>query len=124
MAKPGKIGIARLSDAFGYSQQGLKATWQHEAAFRQELCLALALTPCAFILAATLTQTALLLATLYGIVVAELVNSAIESVVDRISDEHHELAGRAKDQGSALVLISIAIMCITWLLIAIERCSQ
>ncbi len=121
MAKPGKTGIARLIDAFGYSQQGFKATWQHEAAFRQETYAVCGLTPCAFFLGSTLSQIALLLATLYGVIIAELINSAIESVVDRISDEHHELAGRAKDQGSALVLVAIAITTVVWLLVAIER---
>jgi len=121
MAKPGKTGITRLIDAWGYSQQGLKATWRHEAAFRQETYAIGILTPCAFWLGSTFTQVALLLTPLYGIIIAELINSAIESVVDRIGDEHHELAGRAKDQGSALVLIAIAITAIVWTLIALER---
>ncbi|MDY0189156.1 MAG: diacylglycerol kinase [Desulfuromonas sp.] len=121
MAKPGKRGIARIIDAFGYSRQGLKATWQHEAAFRQETYAVCALTPAACWLGSTLSQIALLLASLYGVIIAELINSAIESVVDRIGDEHHELAGRAKDQGSALVLVAIAITTLVWLLVSIER---
>lgn len=124
MAKPGKTGLSRLIDAFTYSRQGLKATWQHEAAFRQEIALALVCTPLAFVLGTTWSQIALLLAALYAIIVAELVNSAIESVVDRIGDEHHELAGRAKDQGSALVLVTIAIGAMVWILVAIDRLSS
>lgn len=124
MAKPGKTGIVRLIEAFGYSKLGLKATWQHEAAFRQETCAVCVLTPCAFALGGTFSQVALLLATLYGVIIAELINSAIESVVDRIGDEHHELAGRAKDQGSALVLVAIAITTLVWLLVGIERLTS
>ena len=124
MAKPGKTGLARVVDAWGYSIQGLRATWQHEAAFRQEGLAVLLLVPCAFIIGATLTQTALLLATLFAVLAAEMVNSAIESVVDRISDEQHELAGRAKDQGSALVFIAIAGAIAIWLLVIVERLSS
>lgn len=121
MAKPGKTGIERIIDAWGYSQQGLRATWKHEAAFRQEGYATLILTPCAFWLGDTFSQVALLLTTLYGILIAELINSAIESVVDRIGDEHHKLAGRAKDQGSAVVLVAIATTTIVWLLVALDK---
>ncbi len=124
MAKPGKTGLARVIDAWGYSIQGLRATWKHEAAFRQESIAVLLLTPCAFAIAATPTQAALLLASLFAVLAAEMVNSAIESVVDRISDEHHELAGRAKDQGSALVFIAIAAAAVVWLLVITERMSK
>lgn len=121
MAKPGKTGIIRVIDACGYSMKGFKATWQHEAAFRQEVVLGVILTPCAFLLGSTLTQVALLLTTLYGVILAELTNSAIESVVDRISDEHHELSGRAKDQGSALVMLAICLCTVVWVMVALER---
>lgn len=121
MAKPGKTGLTRIIDAFGYSVKGFKATWQHEAAFRQETYAVCALTPCAFLLGSTLGQVALLLSVLYGVIMAELINSAIESVVDRIGDEHHELAGRAKDQGSALVFVAISITTIVWVLVGLER---
>lgn len=121
MAKPNNSGLNRIINAAGYSWQGLRAAWKHEAAFRQEIVLTILLTPCAFIIGNTLTQTALLLATLYAIIVAELANSAIEAVVDRISDEHHPLAGRAKDLGSAMVLITLLAAATTWLLILIEH---
>ena len=121
MAKPGKTGLARVIDAWGYSIQGLRATWKHEAAFRQESIAVLLLAPCAFTVAATLTQVALLLASLFAVLAAEMINSAIESVVDRIGDEHHELAGRAKDQGSALVFIAIAAAIVVWLVVITER---
>ena len=121
MSKPGKAGLERIIDAWGYSLQGFKATWKHEAAFRQETWAALVLTPCAFMLGDNTTQIALLLITLYGILMAELINSALESVVDRISDEQHELSGRAKDQGSAIVFLAIAIAASTWLLIAWQQ---
>ncbi|MCD6527176.1 MAG: diacylglycerol kinase [Desulfuromonas sp.] len=121
MAKPDKTGLSRLINAAGYSWQGLQAAWKHEAAFRQEIIMAALLTPFAFIVGETLTQTALLLTTLYSVVIAELANSAIEAVVDRISDEHHPLAGRAKDLGSAMVFVALLGATLTWLLIAIQR---
>lgn len=121
MAKPNKTGLNRIVNAAGYSWQGLQAAWKHEAAFRQEIILAILLTPCAFIVGNTLTQSALLLATLYAVIIAELANSAIEAVVDRISDEHHPLAGRAKDLGSAMVFIALLAAATTWLLVLIER---
>lgn len=121
MAKPGNTGITRIIRAFGFSMNGLKAAWQHEAAFRQESLLAIVLVPAAFWLAADATQLAVLLLTLFIVVITEILNSAIEAVVDRVSDEHHSLAGRAKDMGSAAVFLSLAMTIVTWTVIFYER---
>nr|WP_320114365.1 diacylglycerol kinase [uncultured Desulfuromonas sp.] len=120
MAKPGKTGLSRIFDATGYSLAGLKAAWHNEAAFRQELLMVLALTPLAFWVSSNLTQTALLLASLYLILLMELANSALEAVVDRISDEHHPLSGRAKDIGSAMVFVSLIGAATVWLLVILD----
>lgn len=114
MAKPGKTGIARIIAATGYSWLGLKAAWKHEAAFRQELMLALIGIPVAIYLAKTTAELLWLILPLFILVMAELVNSAIEAVVDRISDEHHELSGRAKDIGSAIVFVSLVFLATVW----------
>lgn len=114
MSKPGKVGVARIVAAAGYSLKGFKAAWQHEAAFRQEVLLALALLPVAFWLADNSLELALLLASIFWVLLAELVNSAVEAVVDRIGVEQHELSGRAKDIGSALVFLSLVLLVVIW----------
>lgn len=114
MAKPGKTGIARIIDATRYSIQGLTAAWKNEAAFRQELMLALVGIPLAYWLAESKFEFLWLILPLFLIIVAELTNSAIEAAVDRIGDEHHELAGRAKDIGSALVFICLLLLAVVW----------
>ncbi|QGX39361.1 diacylglycerol kinase [Permianibacter aggregans] len=114
MAKPGKTGFVRLFDAFGYSMKGFKAAWQNEAAFRQEAVLALVLIPLAFIIAENPLELAALVAGVLLVIITELLNSAIESVVDRTGHEHHELSGRAKDMGSAAVLISLLVCAVLW----------
>jgi len=114
MAKPGKTGIARIIAATGYSWKGLKAAWKHEAAFRQELMLAIIGLPLAFYLAENRFELLWLILPLFILVIAELVNSAIEAAVDRISDEHHELSGRAKDIGSAIVFIALILLAVIW----------
>ncbi len=123
MTKPGKTGIARIFDATGYTIKGLKAAWKHESAFRQELCLALVLIPFAMWLGQDAGQRALLIGSCLVVVIAELLNSAIEAVVDRIGDEYHPLSGRAKDMGSAAVFVSLILVLTTWILIALERFS-
>ena len=120
MAKPGKTGLTRILNATGYSFAGLKAAWHNEAAFRQELALVLILTPLAFWISSGLTQTALLLTSLYLVLLMELANSALEAVVDRISDEHHPLSGRAKDIGSAMVFVSLTGAAAVWLLVLLD----
>lgn len=112
--KPGKTGIPRIVDATKYSWQGLKGAWFSEAAFRQELALAVLLVPLAFVLGGTTGEIAIMLFTLGVVLMAELANSAIEAVVDRIGPEQHPLSGRAKDIGSAMVFIALVFTGIVW----------
>lgn len=121
MAKPGYTGVLRVIKATGFSILGFRSAWRHESAFRLECTIALILVPCAFLLAESLTQTALLITTTALVLVAELLNSAVEAVVDRIGHEHHELAGQAKDMGSAAVFVSLVIVVVTWTLVAVDR---
>lgn len=117
MGKTGVTGIKRIFNATGYSIKGLKASLKHEAAFRQELFLVVVLTPLAFYLGETGLERAVMIGSLLLVLIVELLNSAVESVVDRIGDEHHELSGRAKDIGSAAVFISLVNVVVIWLLI-------
>ena len=119
--KPGHTGLRRVVKAAGFSMRGFRSAWRNESAFRQECVIALILAPCAFLLAANLAQAALLIAATGLVLVAELLNSAVEAVVDRVGHERHELAGRAKDMGSAAVFVSLVIMVATWLLVAFDR---
>ena len=112
--KPGKTGIARIVDATQYSFRGLRACWRHEAAFRQEVLLCAALTPAAFWLARSVPEWLQLMTPLFVLLVVELLNSAIESTVDRIGDERHELSGRAKDMGSAAVMVVLVWIACAW----------
>jgi len=107
-------GLSRIWYALGYSWKGFQASWQHEAAFRQELVLCLLLLPVAFWLGQTVLEVVLLIAVLLLVLIVELLNSAIESVVDRTGDEYHELSGRAKDQGSAAVLLALVVAILVW----------
>lgn len=121
MAKPGHTGLRRVVKATEYSIKGLSSAWRHEQAFRQECIIGLILLPCAFLLGSTLTQTALLIGVCLVVLIAELLNSALEAAVDRMGEEFHDLAGRAKDMGSAAVSISILMVWVTWGLVAVER---
>ena len=121
MSKPGNTGLKRIIKAFGYSWQGLKALCKHEAAFRQELVLAVILIPLAFYLGRSPLETAILIIPIFIILIAEMLNSAIEAVVDRIGEEKHELAGRAKDIGSMTVLTAFILLLTTWGIILIGR---
>ena len=114
MAKPGKSGIARIIDAAKYSKQGLSAGLKHEAALRQELLMAVPLTIIAFLIADSAAELCLLILVPWLTFCAEILNSAIEAVVDRIGDEYHELSGRAKDLGSACVFILLWLTVIVW----------
>lgn len=113
-AKPANAGIARLVKATGYSMQGFKAAFKHEAAIRQEV----ALMGFAFVIVwffdLSAAERAVLLASVVLVFIVELINSAIEAVVDRIGTEQHELSGRAKDIGSAAVLTSLLFAAFTW----------
>ncbi|MGL4225249.1 MAG: diacylglycerol kinase [Vibrio sp.] len=107
-------GLSRIFYATGYSIKGLIAAWKNEAAFRQEVMLALPLTIVTFFLPVTKIEQLLLVGCLVLILIAELFNSALEAVVDRISTEHHQLSGRAKDIGSAAVFIALCFAVFTW----------
>ena len=112
--KPGKTGLSRIIDATHYSWRGLKACYSNEAAFRQEILALIVLLPMSFFLATTATQWILLVSPLILLLIVELLNSAIESIVDRIGHEHHELSGRAKDMGSAAVLLCLILIALSW----------
>lgn len=114
MAKPGATGITRIINATGYSMKGLKSAWVNEAAFRQELLLILLLMPLAFWIGDSLNEILLLVCISWLVVIVEVLNSAVEAVVDRIGSEHHELSGRAKDLGSAAVFIALALNALVW----------
>ncbi|MEE3662278.1 diacylglycerol kinase [Brenneria sp. g21c3] len=107
-------GITRIIKATGYSLQGLQQAWRHEAAFRQESLLVIVGAIVACLLPVTLVERLLLIASVVLIMLFELVNSAIEAVVDRIGLEHHELSGRAKDIGSAAVFVAILLAVVVW----------
>ncbi|MBV7314348.1 diacylglycerol kinase [Shewanella sp. NIFS-20-20] len=113
-------GIKRVIRATGFSWQGLKAAWQHEAAFRQEAVLACIMLPIALLLPVELIAKLALVASVFIVLITELLNSAIEAVVDRISDEIHPLSGRAKDIASAAVFMSLALCGTTWALVLID----
>jgi diacylglycerol kinase (ATP) len=121
MPKPGATGLKRVVDATRYSMLGLGAVWKHEAAFRQEAFLAAIMIPAAFWVGSSAAQIALLIGVCLLVLVVELLNSAIETVVDRIGHEVHELSGRAKDMGSAAIFVSLCLAGSTWLLVLSER---
>ncbi len=120
MPKPGATGFKRLCDATRYSILGLGAAFRHEAAFRQELVLALVLVPLGLWLGENGVERALLLASVLLVLVVEVLNSAVEAVVDRIGDEIHPLAGRAKDLGSAAVFLALVTAAVVWLAILLD----
>ncbi len=112
----GKTGLKRVWNAFFYSIAGLKAAFKHEDAFRQEVLLAAILIPAAFLLTPNNLARAAMIASVFLLLIVELVNSAIEATVDRISLENHKLAKRAKDIGSASVLMAIINLLVVWVL--------
>ncbi|MEZ9198182.1 MULTISPECIES: diacylglycerol kinase [unclassified Shewanella] len=114
-------GIKRVIRATGFSMQGLKLAWKHEAAFRQELILAAIMLPVALLVDVTTVERILLILGLFVVLIVELLNSAIEAVVDRISDEIHPLSGQAKDIASAAVFMSLFFCGLTWLLILLPK---
>lgn len=109
--------VGRVLRAAGYSIAGLRAALRKEAAFRQEVILFVVLAPLAFWLGRNGIERALLLGSLLLVLIVELLNSAVEATVDRISRKHHRLSGRAKDMGSAAVYLSILLATLTWLLV-------
>ena len=119
--KPGRTGITRIFYASIYSWQGLKAAWIYEAAFRQELILGSGLAILSFFLPVSMLEQLFLLSCIVLVWLAELMNSAIEAVVDRIGSEQHVLSGRAKDIGSAAVGVTIIWLIIVWACILIPK---
>lgn len=113
----GKTGLRRIWNAFFYSLDGLAAAFRHEDAFRQEILAALVLIPVALVVHASGLGKAMMVSSVLLVLIVELLNSAIESVTDRISLEDHDLAKRAKDMGSAAVMISLINVPVVWLLV-------
>ncbi|OGS91583.1 MAG: diacylglycerol kinase [Gallionellales bacterium GWA2_59_43] len=110
----GKTGLRRLWNAFGYSLDGFRAAYKHEDAFRQEVLLAAVLIPLALWLPVGALARALMIASVLLVIIVELLNSAVEATVDRISLDNHDLAKRAKDIGSAAVLVSLINTVVVW----------
>ncbi len=110
----GKTGVQRVLNAAGYSWAGLQAAFRHEDAFRQEVFLLVVLVPLALYLGDTGLERALLIGALLLVLIVELLNSAVEAAVDRISLDHHELIKRAKDMGSAAVMIALVNVGVVW----------
>ncbi|MBR9908031.1 MAG: diacylglycerol kinase [Gammaproteobacteria bacterium] len=115
--KANKTGIDRIVHATFNSMRGIKNAWRYEAAFRQEALMCAILVPVAFLVEATMVERLLLLFTLFILVITELLNSAVEAVVDRVGAEFHELSGRAKDLASAAVFFALCLMGVVWTLI-------
>jgi len=107
-------GLKRLQMAGVYAFNGIRAAIRHEAAFRQELLLAAVFLPLAFWLDVGSVERVLLVLVTVLVLIMELVNSAIEAVVDRISEDHHELSGRAKDMGSGAVMVALLLWVYVW----------
>ena len=124
MAGSGNTGITRWMKALGFTWLGLKATYKHEEAFRQEVLLLLISTPLAIWLANTGIQISLMIGSVLLLLIVELLNSAIEAVVDRFGGEIHELSGRAKDMGSAAVFVAMVNVALVWGLILWDIYSQ
>lgn len=114
-------GLRRVWNAAGYSIAGLRAAWNNEAAFRQELVLCVLLLPAAFWVGEDAVERALLMGSCLLVLVVEILNSALEAVVDRIGSDRHELSGRAKDMGSAAVFISLWMAGGCWALVIYEN---
>jgi len=115
--KHNRTGPKRIFKAFFYSLQGLKAAFRHEAAFVEELIVIVIMLPIGIWASDSTIELALLTGSLFLILIIELLNSAIEGVVDRIGPERHELSGRAKDLGSAAVFLALLNGAVVWLLI-------
>jgi len=114
-------GITRLIRAFGWSLAGLRAAFVGEAAFRQEVTVALVMAPVAVWLGQSGVERALLVGSLLLVLLAELLNSAVEAVVDRVGEEFHPLSGRAKDIGSAAVFVSLVNAGAVWFFVLFDR---
>jgi diacylglycerol kinase (ATP) len=121
MGKPGNTGLRRVVNATFFSFAGLRTAWRDAAAFRQELALCIVLVPAGVWLGRTAVERALLIGSCFIVLIVELLNTGIENVVDRVGQEPHRLSGQAKDLGSAAVFMSLALVLVTWSLIAWAR---
>lgn len=117
MPKPGEVGLKRIISACVYSWRGLKACWRNEAAFRQEVSVSVILIPLGLWLGDGGAEKALLAGVCFLVFIVELLNSGIEAIVDMTSPDHHELAGLAKDLGSAAVFVGNILIGITWIIV-------
>jgi diacylglycerol kinase (ATP) len=117
----GKTGVQRVINAARYSFEGLAAAARHEDAFRQELILTAVMVPLGLWLGTDGVERALLVGSVLMVLVVELLNSAVEATVDRVSLEDHQLAKRAKDIGSAAVMMSLVTVGVVWLLVLLPR---
>jgi diacylglycerol kinase (ATP) len=121
MGKPGNTGLRRIVNATFFSFAGLKTAWQNEAAFRQEGVLCVLLIPAGLWLGQNAVERALLLGSCLLVLIVELLNTAVEFVVDRVGTDHHRLSGQAKDLGSAAVFMSLVLVLVVWGLIGWSR---
>ena len=121
MGKPGNTGVRRIVNAALFSFAGIKTAWQNEAAFRQECLLFLVLIPAGIWLGQNAVERALLIGSCLLVLIVELLNTAVESVVDRVGTDHHRLSGQAKDLGSAAVFMSLLLVLVVWGLIGWSR---
>jgi diacylglycerol kinase (ATP) len=113
-------GLRRLINAARWSMKGFRSTFRNEEAFRQEILLLLVLAPLGYWLGQTGVERALLIGSLFLVLIVELLNTAVETVVDRIGPEQHKLSGRAKDQGSAAVFLAVLLVILTWALVLLN----
>jgi diacylglycerol kinase (ATP) len=115
MAGSGNTGVTRWIKALGFTWQGLKATYKHEEAFRQEIWLLIVAVPMALWLGDNGIEISLMIGSVLLLLIVELLNSAVEAVVDRFGGEIHKLSGRAKDMGSAAVFVAMVNVAVVWL---------
>ena len=112
--------MRRLINAARWSMKGFHSTYQNEEAFRLEILLLVVLAPIGYWMGENGVEQALLIGSLFILLIVELLNTALETVVDRIGSEQHKLSGRAKDQGSSAVFVAVTLVIITWLLILLD----
>jgi diacylglycerol kinase (ATP) len=117
MAKSSNTGFTRIIKATGYSWQGMRAAYRHEAAFRQEIWLCCVMIPLGLYLGDNGIEKALLVSSVILLPLVEILNSALEAVVDRFGGEQHELSGRAKDMASAAVVLALILTATVWILV-------
>ena len=114
----GERGLKRLWNAFFYSLSGLALAYRHESAFRQEIVMAAILVPLSFVVRVSPAERVMLIASVLLVIIVELLNSSVEAAIDRIGFDTHRLSKRAKDLGSAAVLVALMLLGATWIVIA------